>query len=154
MNKEIWVALDYEWQVEFYSRPKKKKEYKVGLIQLAYCNKEQNDRVQYLLLCTHKLRKLPGNLVSFLQDNSFPIVAVNIGGDIARIGRDFGVQRTVGMRCEDRIINLGTYARKSNVVQNGTIGLKELTKLVLSLLVEKYNEVRFSNWNANELSDT
>ena len=40
---------------------------------------------------------------AFLQDNSFPIVGVNVGGDIACIGCGFGVQRIVDMRRLNRV---------------------------------------------------
>ena len=39
------------------------------------------------------------------------------------------------------------YARKRDVVQNGSVGMKYLIKTVLQLLVEKNDEDKFSDWN-------
>ena len=80
------------------------------------------------------------------------LVGVNVGGDVAQLGRDYNVEDTVAQRKKSTIINLGQYARKRDVVQNGSVGLKHLTKLVLSLLMNKNKEDKFSNWNATKLS--
>ena len=153
MNKEKGMALDCEWRVQFYGHGKKN-ESKVGLIQLAYFNKEQNDRKQYLLIRTHKLDRLPGPLVSLLSSNSVNVVGVNVGGDLLRIGKDFGVQRTLAKRDAKTIISLGVFARKRDVVQSGSVGMKHLVKVVLGYDLEKRDEDKFSNWNANELTSS
>ena len=80
INREKGLALDCEWRVQFEGRRKKKTESKVGLTQIAYFNKNECDRVQFLLIRTNKLRKLPGNMVQLLQDTSLTIVGVNVGG--------------------------------------------------------------------------
>jgi len=39
-------------------------------------------------------------------------VGVNVGGDIARLGRNFGAEMVIAKRKWSTIINLGQYARK------------------------------------------
>ena len=72
--------------------------------------------MQYPFILTHQLNALPGNLDSLLTDNSIKVVGVNIGGDLARIGRDFGIERAMSRRNKDTFISLGTFARKIDVV--------------------------------------
>ena len=152
MNHKKGLALDCEWKVEFNGRGMRTEESKIGLIQFAYCNKNENDRIQVLLIRTHKIKKLPGSLIALLAGSAIPLVGVNIGGDLARIGKDFGISDRIKQRNKSSIVNLGLYARKRDIIQNGTIGLKELTKIVLGLTIDKNEEDRFSDWNADELS--
>lgn len=117
MNTAKGMALDCEWKVKFDGNGKKT-EWKIGLIQLAYYNNDPNIK-QYLLIRTHQLKKLPSSLVSLLSDNSINVVGVNVGGDIARIGRDFGLVRAVSRRRASTVISLGLMARKRDVVPSG-----------------------------------
>ena len=146
------LALDCEWKIEFLGNGMKK-EWKISLIQLAYYNTVDNTK-QYLLIRPHKMSTLPSSLVSLLVDNSVNVVGVNVGGDLARIGRDFGIESTMAKRNKSTVINLGSYARKRDAVENGAIGMKALVKAVLGYDMEKKNEDKFSDWNANKLSDS
>ena len=150
MNKEKGLALDCEWRVEFLGHGRKN-ESKIGLIQLAYFNKEQDNRKQYLLIRTHLFDTLPHNLINLLTDNTFNIVGVNVGGDMARIARDFKISSNVwSRRTSNTVINLGMYARKRDVVQNGTVGMKVLVKAILGYDMKKSDEDRFSDWNTRQ----
>jgi hypothetical protein len=77
-------------------------------------------------------------------------VGIGVGGDLAKIGRDFGCAATIG-RIEN-VINLGAFARKRDVIQNGTIGLAELVKVTLKEAMNKSPEVRLSKWSKRELT--
>jgi hypothetical protein len=77
---------------------------------------------------------------------------VNVGGDLARIGREFGAGESIAMRNKETIINLGQCARKRDVVQSGAVRLKELIKIVLGFHVDKSADDTFSNWNADDLT--
>jgi hypothetical protein len=151
MNANKGFALDCEHRVVFNGRGMKTDEYKVGLIQIAYFNQNEDDRIQYLFIRTHNLKKLPPPLVSLLA-GSVPVIGVNIGGDLARLGRDFGVKDDIQRRPKSSIINLGTFARKRDVVQNGSVGMKQLVKTVLGHTIDKHGEDTFSDWNAKQLT--
>jgi ribonuclease D len=77
---------------------------------------------------------------------------VNVGGNLARIGREFGAEQFISMRKKETIINLGQYAWKRDVVKSGAVGLKELIKIVLGFYVDKNADDTFSNWNADDLT--
>jgi hypothetical protein len=96
----------------------------------------ESQRIQYIFIRTHKLKKLPGPLVSLFAGD-VPIIGVNIGGDLARIGRDFNITDTIGRRPKSSIINLGTNARKRDVVQTGAVGMKHLVETVLGFYIFK-----------------
>eukprot|EP00956_Cyclotella_meneghiniana_P022745 scaffold43394_cov22-Cyclotella_meneghiniana.AAC.1 len=151
MNEEKGMALDSEHKVVFNGRGMKTHESKIGLIQFAYYNKNESDRIQYLFIRTHNMSKLPGPLVSLLS-SSIPVVGVNVGGDLSRIARDFNIGIAIGRRPKSSIINLGTYARKRDVIQNGSIGMKQLVKTVLGLTIDKSATDTFSDWNAKDLT--
>jgi hypothetical protein len=151
MDTQKGFALDSEHKVTFNGRGMGKEESKIGLIQIAFFNKSENDRIQYIFIRTHKLKKLPIPLVRLLS-GPVPVIGVNVGGDLARIAHDFDIGHAMGNRPKNTIINLGTYARKRDVIQNGAIGMKQLIKTVLGLTVDKNKDDTFSDWNAKELS--
>jgi hypothetical protein len=90
---------------------------------------------------------------AFFRDDSITIVGVNVGGDLAKIGRDFNLSDVMSDRGEGSVINLGSYARDRDVVQNGKVKLDELCVAVLKQRIKKQTHLRFSDWNRpNELS--
>ena len=52
------------------------------------------------------------------------------------------------------VINLGTYARTRDVVQNGNVGLAELSKIVMKVTLDKSTPDRLSDWDQKELTDS
>ena len=136
MNEEMGFALDSEHKVLFNGRGMRQHEHKIGLIQIAYFNRHANDWKQYLFVRTRDIDRLPGPLISLLA-SSVPIIGVNVGGNLARIAQDFALGEVIGRRPKQTVINLGTYARKRDVIQNGTIGMKELVKKVSGLNIDK-----------------
>eukprot|EP00956_Cyclotella_meneghiniana_P003609 scaffold4428_cov57-Cyclotella_meneghiniana.AAC.1 len=151
MNTDMGFAFDCEHKVAFNGRGMRTTESKIGLIQIAYFNRHDNDRIHHLFVRTYDKVKLPGPLVSLLSSN-IPVVGVNIGGDLARVGRDFGLEIAIGRRPKESIVNLGTYARKRDVIPNGTIGMKPLIKIVLGFDIDKHEHDTFSDWNAPVLT--
>ena len=75
---------------------------------------------------------------------------MHVGGDIAKIGRDF--------RCDNItnnlkfVTNLGRFARKRNVVSNGVARLKTLVKVILSKNLNKNDRVILSKWSSPSLA--
>jgi hypothetical protein len=143
------VSIDAEWDVIKNSHGMVQGSKKVALIRIGYCDREGN--IQALLLQVHRHSKLPDRFISFLEAPGVTFVGIGVGGDLAKIGRDFGCAATIGLI--ENVINLGGFARKRDVIQNGTIGLAELVKVTLEELMNKAPEVRLSKWSRKELTD-
>ena len=88
-----------------------------------------------------------------MLDESITFVGVNVTGDFQKIGRDFDISGKVNKRVLTKVVNLGKYARERDVVQNGSVGMDKLAKIVLRLSIDKGNEWRFSDWTKNKLRD-
>lgn len=144
------VAVDAEWKVDLTSRGTVKKSHKVSLIQ--FCFLDSNGVYKIALVRTHKLKRLPSGMDAFFRDDSITIVGVQVGGDLAKIGRDFKLSEVMDGRKKGSVINLGGYARDRDVVQNGKIGLAELALVVLEQRLEKHTHLRFSDWDQDVLS--
>lgn len=129
------VAVDAEWKVDLNSSGRVKKSYKVGLIQFCYI--DNNGNYKSCLVQTSKLKKLPSALEALFSDDSVTIVGVQVGGDLAKIGRDFDLTKVMQGRSKESVINLGSFARDLDVVQNGKIGLSALCEAVLNKRIEK-----------------
>ena len=67
----------------------------------------------------------------------------SISEDLVKIGRDFKIDEITSVSQKDRqnVINLGVFARERDVVQNGTVGLADLCKIVLKAKLNKSAEV-------------
>jgi hypothetical protein len=152
MNTERGLGFDCEWKVDFDMMGNTVRQYKPGLFQFAYFNGNHDDRIQHLFIRTHRTQCLSRGLLSLSSNNSINLVGVNVGGDLARIGRKLGAGESIAMRNKETIINLGQYAHKRDVVQSGAVGLKELIKIVLGFHVDKSTDDTFSNWNADNLT--
>jgi len=82
------IGLDAEWNVEMDARGFPTHVGKLALIILAYQEKDSG-ATKALLLRVHRCGgRLPSQLLSFLKREDTTFVGVNIGGDIAKIGRN------------------------------------------------------------------
>ena len=68
--------------------------------------------------------RLPGGVVFLLMDNSTPVAGVNIGGGLSWISCDLCIKKPMNKQNRKTIIGLGTFARKSDAVQDGTVGMQ------------------------------
>jgi hypothetical protein len=144
------VAIDAEWKVDLTSTGRVKRSHKIGLIQ--FCFLDINNNYNMCLVQTGKLKRLPSALEAFFRDDTIAIVGVQVGGDLAKIGRDFDLSKVVNERREGSVINLGGFARERDVVQNGKVGLDVLCEAILKHRIEKQPHLRFSNWDDPKLS--
>ena len=76
-----------------------------------------------------------------------PVVGRNVGGDLAKIGRDFAMPT---LHDESTRVELGKMAKDRAVVPSGSVSLQELTKIVLEKHLDKSFQV--SNWNDKNLN--
>ena len=137
------VAVDAEWVVHLTNCGFVGKVGKVALIQLSYYNEAK--QIKTLVLRVHGFKKLPVNLLNILR--YIPVVGRNVGGDLAKIGRDFEMST---LHDESTRVELGKMAKDRAVVPSGSVSLQELTKIVLEKHLDKSFQV--SNWNEKNLN--
>ena len=148
MDTDKIVGLDLEWKPSY--RKGGGGGDRVAVMQLSYVDTDGSMRVLIILL--YQLRSLPTQLQSFLFDETYTFVGVNVTGDFHKIGRDFDISNKTTRRIKHNVTNLGKYARERDIVQNGSIGLEKICKIVLLMSIDKSNQLRFSDWTAKILS--
>ena len=122
--------------------------FKTALIQIGYQDSE--DQMSSLLLQVFCHLKLPQSLLSILGDPKITFVGASILGALKRIGKDFQCNKTTDRA---NYVNLGSYARKRDVVQSGTASLEKLVQLTLGKILDKSPAVtRLSKWSKKDLS--
>ena len=92
------------------------------------------------------MRGVPKALKDVLSDPNIRKAGRNVGGDAAKILRDWNVQ-THG------VVELGRLCRERGFVENGQASLAALVAAVLNERMPKDDGARFSAWDAGELSD-
>ena len=152
MIKYNVIGLDREWPVTLNMRGMPTSSGKVSLIQNSYM--DSNDKIQVILIRTGHLKKLPNRLEASICDNSLQISGVRVSVDLIRTGIDFDIKEVKAVVQKDRpnVINIGTYTRVCHVVQNGSLSLAELCKMVLKVNLDKNADIRLSDWNAPKLT--
>ena len=124
--------------------------HRTALIQIGY----KLDGVRSaLLIRTHKLKRLPDQLTALLLDSTITFTGRQLGGDLAKIARDFTVPRVIEkVHSQGRIAELGLMGRKRGVVATGTAGLDKLAVITLNKALKKDPAVRLSEWSATALT--
>lgn len=147
------VGLDAEWTTSVNaSTGTVVRSSKVDVITVAYVAQVRADGslvYRVLLLKVTGLSQLPYNLHYFFTDSGIGMYGCQIGGDVSKIARDFGAP---AVKQHAIAIELGTYARKRDVVLNGSVGLQALAEVVLRRKLRKEGTPRISDWDGATLS--
>jgi hypothetical protein len=141
------MALDAEWDTKKNSAGRVVQSFKTALIQIGY--RDSEERMSTLLLQVFRHQKLPQSLLSLFGDPEITFVGASVSGDLKRIGKDFECTKFTD---HANYVNLGSYARKRDVVQSGTASLEKLVQLTLGEILDKSPAVRLSRWSEKELS--
>ncbi len=153
MNEnEKSIGLDAEWNVYKDGRGSQTGSSKVMTIQMAY--RDRDNKIQVLIVRTKGWGCLPNGMENLLCGDSINFVGVNVSADLVKIVKDFKVDRmaTVDQKERDNVFNLGTYARKRDVVENARHGsMVLLGELVLGIKVDKTQQI--ADWSVKNLSD-
>jgi hypothetical protein len=144
------ISLDTEWDTVQNSRGMVIQSKKLATMQLAYKDPETT-LIRSVILHTYKHKKLPDQLVALFNDPTITFVGVGLGGDLAKIGRDYDCVEQ--MKVVKNVINLGLYARRRDVVQNGSVSLAFLVNSTLHELMEKPVNIRLSKWSSCPLNE-
>ena len=153
-GSRVAISIDAEWRVLTNDHGYIIGPDKMAVIIAAYDDPEDGTvRVHVFQVYEFRGRSLPIQLMNLITDERIKKVGVNVGGDLAKIGRDFNCQDKIAAMPEENIINLGLYARRRDVVQNGSIGLAELSRIVLGKEMTKDNGTRISDWTRRDLTD-
>ena len=142
-GSSVAISIDAEWRVLKNAHGYITGPDKMAVIIAAYSDPEGGTvRVHIFQVYEFKGRSLPIQLMNLITDERIKKVGVNVGGDLAKIGRDFNCQDEIATIPEENIVNLGLYARRRDVVQNGSISLAELSRIVLGKEMAKGNGTR------------
>jgi hypothetical protein len=138
----VVVGLDLEWNVPMDNwgnviGPGKK----TGLIQIAYKNE---DSIKVVLYQVNRLAKLPPGLVALLEHPKIRFAGCQVGGDIAKTNRDFGLH----MDKDSKAINLAGMALARGICLSGK-GLDSVAEAVIGKQVDK--TLQKSAWNQRPL---
>ena len=93
---------------------------------------------------------MPDRLAALLRDQDITFVGTGGSGDRKKIGRYFDCE---GLVSKTNFVNLGSFAREQDVVQNGSTGLDTLSDLVSNERLDKKTaDVWLSDWSSVNLS--
>ena len=108
------------------------------------------NQLKSVLFQVFNFSTLPQEFLKLLKITNLKIVEVLVGGDIAKIGRDF--------RCNDfaktlkYVTNIVSYVIKRNIISNGTLKLKTLVEIILHESLSKYDNIKISSWSSYTLT--
>ena len=142
---DAYLLLGYDQEWEFRAGQAGEGPQKTALISLALPN------IVYLLR-VHPLQKLPASLVLILNSPRILKIGHNVGGDLAKLARDFSIavpQKKNNSR--EGVIELGAMAKSQNVVTSGNASLAAITAATLQKNLLK--DAHLSEWSAPELSN-
>jgi hypothetical protein len=131
------LGLDCEWEVSFVPGSQSGK---VALLQIC-------DGATAFLCRMKKIGSIPALLKNILESDSILKIGRNVKKDITKLAEDY--------KCDlipKGIIELGSFC-KSVGYGNGRAGLSELAAAFLKQSLEKRDNIRLSNWEAESLSE-
>ncbi|KAJ6592061.1 ribonuclease H-like domain-containing protein, partial [Mycena vulgaris] len=142
---ECHVGFDMEWEYsgsEFSCSSKK-----TPPVQIAFQN-------SVFLLRTHLLKTLPSPLVTIIGSLQIVKIGRNIGGDLAKLVRDFPEYKLPAKVDGNLpgVIELGAFAKSKNAIPKGTASLSAITTTVQHANLSK--EARDSPWDAPSLNSS
>ena len=138
------IGLDAEWNRTVNARGMQIGNSKVHIIQVAYRN--SSDQIVVLLLKVGGLTRLPQRLEHLIANQDVDIFGANVSADLTKIARDFHVveMKKVDQKTRQNVHNLGLFARKRDVVQDGSASLELIVKSVLNIALDK--TLQCSDW--------
>ena len=117
---------------------------KVALLQFAFRDSEKN--IHVLLVRIRK--KMPAQIINFLNSNHFTFVGCNIRSDLTRLSNDYKLE---GEFVDSvNICDVQTLAHSRDVVPRRKSKLDFLVKEVLHVHLPKPNSIRCSDWNGKD----
>jgi hypothetical protein len=131
------IGLDCEWEVSFIPGCQSGK---VALLQIC-------DGATAFLCRMKKIGSIPCLLKNILESDSILKIGRNVRKDVTKLAEDY--------KCNlipKGIIELGSFC-KSVGYSNGRAGLSELAAAFLKRSLEKRDNIRLSNWEAESLSE-
>ena len=143
------MSLDAEWDVFKNQRGHVIGSGSVAVIQLGF-KLRADGPIRALVIQVHGKKTLPERILALLADPEITFTGRAIGGDLAKIARDFKCEsQTRGAKA----IDLGPMARARDVVQSGVVSLERLVEATLKEQLSKAPSVRLSKWSASRLTD-
>jgi hypothetical protein len=141
-------GFDIEWVVPWLVGGSATTGKKVALLQLSY-RLTDGPICALLLQLPRSHANLPARLVEFLKDPQAMFLGINISGDVKRLAKDYDCPSLIP---EMNVLELGTFARKRDIVQNANTSMANLVLIVLGEILDKSEEIRCSNWAKTHLT--
>ena len=138
-NGERLIAIDAEWDVTVNPLGMVSSAGKVQLLQLGYI--EANNKPMALLLGLRGNQTLPRAILALLEDPTLTFIGRDVGGDLAKLGRDFNCAASV---IHARKVELDTMAKERGVATGRQHTLARLAELTLRISLDKDPTVHMS----------
>ena len=120
-EKHRVVGIDCEWDVHKNADGYVIGTSKVCTCQIAYVTVDNECKCCILRILRYDT--LPSRLLDLFKDETIAFVGICVGGDMARIGRDYHCLDI--MKDMKRLINLGQFDRRRNVISSGVTSLEK-----------------------------
>jgi hypothetical protein len=151
-EQSLVVGLDAEWKYSTGRAPGK-----LAVLQVAF-------KRTILVIQVHRLQRLPSCIRELILNPNILKVGRQIGGDIAKLCRDWMPQIYANKEqmktIKKSIVELGTFCKRNNVkvfrdgsfVLSGRASLADLVAAVLQKSLPKDETIRGSDWELRQLS--
>lgn len=121
---------------------------KVFTCQIAY--RTVDNECECCILRILNYAALPSRLLDLFQDQTIAFVGIGVGGDIAKIDRNYHCLDI--MKGVKRVINLGQFSRRRNAIRCGVTLLEKIILLILNENLNKIPTLRCSRWSTSNLT--
>ena len=108
------------------------------------------DEPRALLLRVHSLHSLPQALVKLLNDDTVVFIGRGVGGDVAKINRDF--DDAIFTVSKTRKVDLDSMVKSRGLTCGRQNTLEKIAELTVGVNMVKNPEIRLSKWSAQELT--
>lgn len=142
-NDKIVVGLDCEWNMPTVGGRVIGPPRKLALTQIC-C--QSDNKMHVVVYQAHRLKHLPPNLCKLLHHERIQFTGCQIGGDVAKINRDFNLNIEPKNKCIDLV-----HMTLSRAMSIGGRSLDSIAKAVLGMPVDK--GLQNSNWESTSLSE-
>ena len=127
-TRELVVGFDCEWNFDRIHKVSSK----VSLVQVACLDDVWLFRVD-------SSGGVPRALAQLINDPDVLKVGRNVTGDLKKLNRDYGIEWKGALE-------LGSFCRRRGAIERGTLGLSDISAIVLGGHLRKDSNTRLSSW--------
>ena len=135
ISDSLVVGFDCEWNYN----PITNATGKVSLIQVACADSVWLFRIK-------SSEGVPRALALLINDSTIVKAGRNVKGDLKKLNRDYGI-------AWKGALELGAFCRRRGAIERGTLGLSDISALVLGGKLSKDSNLRLSDWESGALDE-